>query len=89
MMSNSRQLAHQWWATLDQADRQRVWDSRHRYLAGDLVESMAKAGVPVVSDGRWSCVSVGPTGFTVPIAVQQLLEGLSRVPNGDRPLGNA
>jgi hypothetical protein len=89
VMSNSRQLAHQWWATLNQVDRQRVWDSRHRYLAGDLVESMAKAGVPVVSDGRWSCVSVGPTGFTVPIAVQQLLEGLSRVPNGDRPPGNA
>jgi hypothetical protein len=88
VMSNSRQLAHQWWATLDQADRQRVWDSRYRYLAGDLVESMAKAGVPVVSDGRWSCVSVGPTGFTVPIAVQQLLEGLSRVPPGDRLPGN-
>jgi hypothetical protein len=89
VMSNSRQLAHQWWTTLDQVDRQRVWDSRHRYLAGDLVESMAKAGVPVVSDGRWSCVSVGPTGFTVPIAVQQLLEGLSQAPNGDRPPGNA
>jgi hypothetical protein len=86
MMNNSRQLAHQWWATLDKVDRQRVWDSRHRYLAGDLVESMAKAGVPVVSDGRWSCVSVGPTGFTVPIAVQQLLERLS---HGDSSLGNA
>ena len=38
-MSNSLQLARQWWATLDQVDRQRVWDSRHSYLAGDLVES--------------------------------------------------
>jgi hypothetical protein len=47
---------------------------------------MAKAGVPVVSDGRWSCVSVGPTGFTVPVAVQQLLEGLS---HGASPLGMA
>jgi hypothetical protein len=75
-MSNPAQLARQWWDTLDPADRQRVWDSRHSYLAGDLVESMATAGVPVVSDGRWSCVSVGPTGFTVPLAVQQLLQGL-------------
>ncbi len=75
-MSDSLQLAHQWWATLGQADRQRVWQSRHSYLAGDLVESMANAGVPVVSDGRWSCVGVGPTGFTLPIAVQQLLNGL-------------
>lgn len=73
-MSNSVQLAHQWWATLGPDDRQRVWDSRYSYLAGDLVESMANAGVPVVSDGRWSCVSVGPTGFTVPLAVQELLE---------------
>ena len=88
-MSNSLQLAHQWWADLGHADRQRVWDSRHSYLAGDLVESMAKAGVPVVSDGRWSCVSIGPTGFTVPTAVEQLLKGLSRTPDGDRPLGNA
>ncbi len=87
-MSNSLQLAHQWWDALNQVDRQRVWDSRHSYLAGDLVESMANAGVPVVSDGRWSCVSVGPTGFTVPTAVQQLLDGLSRLPNGDRPLGS-
>lgn len=77
-MSNSLQLAHRWWADLGQADRQRVWDSRHSYLAGDLVESMAKAGVPVVSDGRWSCVSIGPTGFTVPTAVEQLLKGLSQ-----------
>ena len=89
VMSNSRQLAHQWWATLNQVDRQRVWDSRHRYLAGDLVESMAKAGVPVVSDGRWSCVSVGPTGFTVPIAVQQLLQGLSQNPDENNPHENA
>ncbi len=44
---------------------------------------MANAGVPVVSDGRWSCVSVGPTGFTVPIAVQQLLELLPQVPDED------
>jgi hypothetical protein len=79
---NPVQLAHQWWATLDQADRQRVWDARHSYLDGDLVESMAKAGVPVVSDGRWSCVSVGPTGFTVPVPVQQLLQGLSQRPPG-------
>ncbi len=92
-MSNPLQLAHQWWATLDQTDRQRVWDARHSYLAGDIVESMANAGVPVVSDGRWSCVSVGPTGFTVPVAVQQLLQGLSQmppplphqVPHGDSP----
>jgi hypothetical protein len=49
---------------------------------------MAKAGVPVVSDGRWSCVSVGPTGFTVPVAVQQLLRGLSQMPHGDAALGN-
>lgn len=76
-MSYSLQLARQWWATLDQADRQRVWDARHSYLAGDLVESMAEAGVPVISDGRWSCVGIGPTGFTVPVAVQQLLQGLS------------
>ncbi|MGH3999636.1 MAG: hypothetical protein ACRDTJ_19505 [Pseudonocardiaceae bacterium] len=88
-MSDSLQLARQWWATLDHTDRQRVWDSRYRYLAGDLVESMAKAGVPVVSDGRWSCVSVGPTGFTVPTAVQQLLEGLSKITDGDRSTGNA
>ncbi|HKR48993.1 MAG TPA: hypothetical protein VJT72_05315 [Pseudonocardiaceae bacterium] len=87
-MSNTRELARQWWAALGQTDRQRVWDSRHSYLAGDLVESMAEAGVPVVSDGRWSCVSVGPTGFTMPTAVQQLLDGLSRIPDGDRPLGN-
>lgn len=77
-MSNPLHLAHQWWATLDHADRQRVWKARHSYLAGDLVESMARAGVPVISDGRWSCVSVGPTGFTVPVAVEQLLQGLSR-----------
>jgi hypothetical protein len=76
-MTNSLQLARQWWATLDHTDRQRVWNSRHSYLASDLVESMAKAGVPVVSDGRWSCVSVGPTGFTMPVAVQQLLDRLS------------
>jgi hypothetical protein len=75
-MSNSLHLAHQWWATLNQTNRQRIWDSRDGYLAGDLVESMANAGVPVVSDGRWSCVSVGPTGFTLPIAVEQLLQGL-------------
>jgi hypothetical protein len=75
-MRDALQLTHRWWATLDQADRQRVWDARHGYLASDLVESMANAGVPVVSDGRWSCVSVGPTGFTLPIAVQQLLNGL-------------
>lgn len=88
-MSNSLQLARQWWATLDQVDRQRVWDSRHGYLAGDLVESMAKAGVPVVSDGRWSCVSVRPTGFTVPTAVRQLLHGLSQIPDGNSPHENA
>lgn len=85
-MSNPLHLAHQWWATLNHADRQRVWKARHSYLAGDLVESMARAGVPVISDGRWSCVSVGPTGFTVPVAVEQLLEGLSRTPDGARPL---
>ncbi|MGH3767128.1 MAG: hypothetical protein ACRDS0_18845 [Pseudonocardiaceae bacterium] len=28
-MSNSLQLAHQWWAALDQANRQRVWNSRY------------------------------------------------------------
>jgi len=87
--SNSLQLAHQWWATLEPADRQRVWDARHSYLAGDLVESMAKAGVPVISDGRWSCVSVGPTGFTVPIAVERLLEELSQIPDGGSLLENA
>lgn len=76
-MSNSLHLARQWWASLNQTDRQRVWNARDSYLAGDLVESMARAGVPVVSDGRWTCVSVGPTGFTVPVAVQQLLQGLS------------
>ncbi|HET9257518.1 MAG TPA: hypothetical protein VFO16_20275 [Pseudonocardiaceae bacterium] len=81
-MTNPLQLARQWWSTLDHTDRQRVWNSRYSYLAGDLVESMAKAGVPVVSDGRWSCVSVGPTGFTVPVAVQQLLNGLSPQPDG-------
>jgi hypothetical protein len=81
-MSNSAQLARQWWGTLDPADRQRVWDSRDSYLDGDLVESMANAGVPVISDGRWSCVSVGPTGFTVPNAVRQLLQELSAIPKG-------
>ncbi|MBV9030455.1 MAG: hypothetical protein JO364_09115 [Pseudonocardiales bacterium] len=86
-MTDPLQLAHLWWAGLDQTDRQRVWDSRHSYLAGDLVESMANAGVPVVSDGRWSCVSVGPTGFTVPVAVQQLFHGLSQVPRGEAALG--
>ena len=82
-MSDSAQLARQWWGTLDPVDRQRVWDSRHSYLAGDLVESMANAGEPVVSDGRWSCVSVGPTGFTVPNAVRQLLQELSSIPKGN------
>jgi hypothetical protein len=86
--NNSLQLAYRWWITLDQADRQRVWDARYSYLAGDLVESMAKAGVPVISDGRWSCVAVGPTGFTVPIAVERLLRRLSQVPDGDSPLGD-
>ncbi|MGH3766566.1 MAG: hypothetical protein ACRDTX_15700 [Pseudonocardiaceae bacterium] len=76
-MRDSLHLAHQWWATLNPGDRQRVWDARGSYLAGDLVESMANAGVPVISDGRWSCVSIGPTGFTLPIAIQQLLQGLS------------
>jgi hypothetical protein len=88
-MSTSLQLAHQWWAGLDHTDRQRVWKARHSYLAGDLVESMAEAGVPVVSDGRWSCVSVGPTGFTVPVAVEQLLDGLARASDGARPLGSS
>lgn len=83
-MSNPLQLAHQWWATLDQADRQRVWNARHSYLAGDLVESMANAGVPVVSDGRWSCVGVGPTGFTVPVAVEELLARLAQAPDSAR-----
>jgi hypothetical protein len=83
-MNNSLQLAHQWWAALGETNRQRVWDSRYSYLAGDLVESMATAGVPVVSDGRWSCVSVGPTGLTVPTAVEQLLQGLSQIPEEDR-----
>jgi hypothetical protein len=89
-MSNSRHLAHEWWAALDEANRQRAWDSRHSYLAGDLVESMANAGVPVVSDGRWSCVSVGPTdGFTVPTAVEHLLQGLSQTPGEHSPPANA
>ncbi|MGH3772595.1 MAG: hypothetical protein ACRDRW_14565 [Pseudonocardiaceae bacterium] len=87
-MINPLQLARQWWASLDQTDQQRVWDSRHSYLAGDLVESMANAGVPVVSDGRWSCVSVGPTGFTVPVAVQKLFQGLSQMPRGEVALGS-
>jgi hypothetical protein len=81
-MSTPIQRAHEWWETLGQADRQRVWNARHSYLAGDLVESMANAGVPVVSDGRWSCIGVGPTGFTVPVAVEQLLERLSQAPDG-------
>jgi hypothetical protein len=46
---------------------------------------MANAGVPVVSDGRWSCVSIGPTGFTVPNAVRQLLEEVSQMPNENNP----
>jgi hypothetical protein len=75
-MRDSLQLAHQWWATLNPSDRQRVWNARSGYLPGELVESMANAGVPVVSDGRWSCVSIGPTGFTMPIAIQHLLQGL-------------
>lgn len=37
-LNSSLQLAHHWWATLGQADRQRVWDGRHSYLAGDSVE---------------------------------------------------
>jgi hypothetical protein len=81
-MSTPLQRAHEWWETLGHADRQRVWNARHSYLAGDLVESMANAGVPVVSDGRWSCIGVGPTGFTVPVAVEQLLERLSQAPDG-------
>ena len=88
-MSTSAQLARQWWDTLHPADRQRVWDSRHSYLAGDLVESMANAGVPVISDGRWSCISVGPTGFTVPNSVEQLLQELSPMPNENSPYENA
>jgi hypothetical protein len=84
-MSNSTQLTQQWWARLGSADRQRVWNRRHSYLPGDLVESMANAGIPVVSDGRWSCVSVGPTGFTVPAAVEHLLERLSRVADSGNP----
>jgi len=84
-MNSSLQRARQWWAGLDQADRQRVWDARHRYLASDLVESLADAGVPVVSDGRWSCVGIGPTGFTVPMAVQQLLQGLSEGAGDEGP----
>lgn len=83
-MSDFNRLAQQWWAQLDPADRQRVWDSRHGYLPGDLVESMAEAGIPVVSDGCWHCVGVGPTGFTLPTAVDQMLDGLSRV-SGGRP----
>ncbi|HEX4102276.1 MAG: hypothetical protein WAN20_06865 [Pseudonocardiaceae bacterium] len=81
-VNNSTQLTQQWWAQLDSADRQRVWDRRHSYLPGDLVESMANAGIPVVSDGRWSCVGVGPTGFTVPVTVEQMLEKLSGVADG-------
>ncbi len=81
-MNNSTQLTQQWWAQLGSADRQRVWNRRHSYLPGDLVESMANAGIPVVSDGRWSCVSVGPTGFTVPVHVEQMLERLSLVADG-------
>lgn len=87
-MSTPLHLARLWWATLDQTDRQRVWDSRHSYLAVDLVESMANAGVPVVSDGRWSCVSVGPTGFTVPVAVEQLLHRLSQLPHAEAVIGS-
>src|SRR5436305_15244917 len=80
-MSTSAQLARQWWDTLHPADRQRLWDSRHSYLAGDLVESMANAGVPVISDGRRSCISVGPTGFTVPNSAAQLLQDLPPIAN--------
>jgi hypothetical protein len=83
-MDHPLQLARQWWATLSPADRRRVWQSRDGYLAADLVESLARAGVPVVSDGRWCCVGVGPTGFTVPIALQQLFEELSRYPDRGR-----
>jgi hypothetical protein len=43
MMSDSLQLAHQWWATLGHTDRQRVWNARHSYPAGDLVESMGSS----------------------------------------------
>ena len=50
---------------------------------------MANAGVPVVSDGRWCCVSVGPTGFTVPTAVEQLLQELSQMPDENLPHENA
>jgi hypothetical protein len=46
---------------------------------------MANAGIPVVSDGRWSCVSIGPTGFTVPVPVEQMLERLSLVVDGGDP----
>jgi hypothetical protein len=48
-MSTPLQRAHEWWETLGQADRQRVWNARHSYLAGDLVESMANVGVPVAA----------------------------------------
>ncbi len=84
-MNNSTQLTQQWWAQLDSTDRQRVWKRRHSYLPGDLVESMANAGVPVVSDGRWSCVSVGPTGFAMPASVERMLEKLSRVGDDGSP----
>jgi hypothetical protein len=39
-MSTPLQRAHEWWETLGQADRQRVWNARHSYLAGDLVEQL-------------------------------------------------
>jgi hypothetical protein len=86
-MDDPLQLARQWWAHLNPTDRQRVWDSQHRYIATDLVESMANAGVPVVSDGRWYCISVGPTGFTLPTAVRQLLDGLSQQDGLPHPPG--
>src|SRR4051812_31967860 len=86
-MNNSLQRAHQWWATLDQTSRQRVRDACHSYLDRDLVESMANAGVPVVSDGRWSCVSVGPTVSPYPLPSSNSLEELSRITDGDSSLG--
>jgi hypothetical protein len=88
-MSSSLHLAHRWWAALDQADGQRVWQSRHSYLPRDLVESMANAGVPVVSDGRWSCVSIGPTGFTCRSQSSNSWTGCPRGRAGERHGGPA
>lgn len=71
MVNDPTRLARRWWDALDEPDRDRVLASRGGFLAGDLAESMAAAGIPVVGDGP--CVGVGPAGFRVPAPVEAIL----------------